>query len=995
MTDNPDTPPPGAGRAFWQSLDELAQGPDFLRRLEQRFPDEYARLAELAASVDRRRFLQLTAATLALSGLAACGPAQNANLVVPYAGQPQSTVPEKVRLYATALLRNGLAVGVLSRNIMARPIKVEGNPDHPASLGGTDAIMQAAILDLYDPDRSRWILNNGEIADSDSMITALVERFPQFRKTQGEGLRILTETVTSPTLAAQFAQLQRLYPQLRRHHWDGGFRDAERAAMRRAFGRVVAAVPNLEAAEIILAIDSDLFEEAPGHLVHARAFARRRRELATGGHGNRLYAIESTPTLTGANADHRFVVAAAQIETAVRALAAHLGVGPKEWAQWADQAALSWIPAVAADLARNKGRALIHVGPYQSVAMHLLGHAINAKLGAVGRTIEYLEPPGIDASEDDIASLSALVADMQAGKVDTLLILGGNPAFTAPPELGFAKALKRVKLSLHLAAHVNETTRLCSWHVPEADQFERWSDARAFDGTATIVQPQIEPLYGGWSAHELLAVLTGELRPQGYDIVRATWQAEAKKRGVADFETFWHEAVRIGVVPGTRSPATPVELVHDLIDAIGAAMRSDPPQPTVLFRLDPWLRDGRYANNGWLQELPRPLTKLTWDNAVLVAPALARKHDLDQGRVVGIETAAGRVEGPVWIMPGQAEDAITVILGFGRRVVGRVGAGTGFDGFPLRSSSGLTQATLFKLTRTDRHVTLATTQLHQHIHSPLGEDEILRSGTVDEFRHDPHMFSGKPPAESLYPDEWHYPVYAWAMAINLSSCIGCGACVVACEAENNIPIVGKDQVLRDRQMHWLRVDRYYRGSEQAPDETLFQPVPCMQCENAPCEVVCPVEATVHDSMGINDMVYNRCIGTRFCSNNCPYKVRRFNWFNYAKRDPRLSLAWNPDLSVRAWGVMEKCTYCIQRIREAVIDADRENRRVRDGEVVTACQAACPTEAIVFGNLDDPNSAVVKRKDTPLDYGMLAGLNTRPRTTYQARLTNPNPALAKS
>jgi MoCo/4Fe-4S cofactor protein with predicted Tat translocation signal len=994
MTDSPDTSPgtpsPGAGRAFWQSLDELAQSPDFLRRLEQRFPDEYARLAELASSVDRRRFLQLTAATLALSGLAACGPARIANLVVPYVNQPSRTVPGNVQLYATALIRNGLAVGVLSRNIMARPINIEGNPDHPASRGGTDAILQAAILDLYDPDRSKWVLNNGEITDSASLITALVERFPQFHKAQGAGLRILTETVTSPTLKAQFAQLQHLYPKLRRHHWDGGWRDAERAAMRRAFGRIVMPVPKLEAAEIILAIDSDLFDQAPGHLAHARAFARRRRELATGGPGNRLYAIESTPTLTGANADNRFVVGAAQMEAVVRALAAHLGVGPQEWAQ----AAPSWLPAVAADLARNKGRALVHVGAYQSVSVHLLGFAINAALGAVGHTLDYLEPPEIDTSEG-LASLSALVTDMRAGKVDTLLILGGNPAFTAPPDLGFDRALEKVKLSLHLATSVNETTQLCHWHVPEADPFERWSDARAFDGTATIVQPQLEPLYDGWSAHELLAVLTGKLRPQGYDIVRATWQAEAKARNITDFETFWHEAVRVGVVPDTRSPTAPVKLAPDIVNQITMTAQLDPPALTVLFRRDAWLRDGHYANNGWLQELPRPLTKLTWDNAVLVAPELAKKRGLDKDRVVRIETAAGRVEGPVWIMPGQAEDAVTVILGFGRRVVGRVGAGTGFDGFPLRSSNGLMQMPLLHLVKTDAQLTLASTQLHQHIHNPLGEDEVLRSGTVAEFRQNPNMFSGKEPTESLYPDEWHYPVYAWAMAINLSSCIGCAACVAACEAENNIPVVGKDQVLHDRQMHWIRVDRYYRGSEQAPAETLFQPVPCMQCENAPCEIVCPVEATLHDDQGINEMVYNRCVGTRFCSNNCPYKVRRFNWFNYAKLDPRLSLAWNPDLSVRAWGVMEKCTYCIQRIREAEINADRENRRVRDGEVKTACQAACPTEAIVFGNLDDKNSAVVKRKNTPLDYGMLAGLNTRPRTTYEARLTNPNPEITES
>ncbi|HJU17490.1 MAG TPA: TAT-variant-translocated molybdopterin oxidoreductase [Stellaceae bacterium] len=989
MNDGPDPPPGGAGHAFWQSLDELAQSPDFLRRLEQRFPDEYARLAELAASIDRRRFLQLTAATLALSGLAACGPAPIAGLVIPYVDQPEDTVPGKVRLFASALTRDGLATGILARQIMARPINIEGNPDHPASLGASDAIMQATVLDLYDPDRSKWVIDNGEVSSADALVTALVNRMPQLGKTQGEGLRVLTRASSSPTLSAQFAALTRLYPRLRRHHWHGGWRDNLREASRRAFGRVVAAVPKLDKADIILAVDSDLLNEAPGHLAHARAFARRRRELASGGRGNRLYAIESTPTVTGANADHRFVVAAAQMEPVLRALAAHIGIGPREWA---GGAAPSWLPAVAADLAQHKGRALVHVGPYQSVSLHLLGHAINAGLGAFGQTLEFLEPPELDTS-DEISSLSSLVADMHKGEVDTLLILGGNPAFTAPPDLGFDEALKRVKFSLHLATHVNETTRLCRWHLPRAQELERWSDARAFDGTATIVQPQIEPLYGGWSEHELLAVLGGAVRPQGHDIVQATWQGEAKRRGIADFATFWREAVRAGVVPGTRSPAAPVTLSPNIISEISATGQTDPPALSVLFRPDPWLRDGRYANNGWLQELPRPLTKLTWDNAVLVAPALAKERGLANEDVVAVETEAGRVKGPVWVMPGQAADAVTVLVGFGRRVVGRVGAGTGFDGFPLRSSNTLTEAPLRRLAKTDQKWPLATTQVHQHIHDPLHPGDILRFGTVEELRRNPDMFKGQSPQDSLYP-AWPYPRYAWAMAINLSSCIGCASCTMACAAENNIPVVGKDQVLRDREMHWIRVDRYYRGDENAPTETLFQPVPCMHCEDAPCEVVCPVEATMHDHDGLNVMVYNRCVGTRFCSNNCPYKVRRFNWINYTKRDPRLDLAWNPDLTVRARGVMEKCTYCIQRIREAEITADREGRRVRDGEVRTACQAACPTEAIVFGDQNDAHSAVRKRKDSPLDYGMLEGLNTKPRTTYEARITNPNPALAE-
>jgi Fe-S-cluster-containing dehydrogenase component len=930
---------------------------------------------------DRRSILQMMAAALAAAGLDACGRAPEK--AVPYVAAPSGAAPGQLETYATALTRDGLAIGVISRNRMARPLKIEGNPEHPASLGGTDPILEASLLSLYDPDRSKTVLLDGRIATLDGLLGALVARLARLPQAHGKGLAILSETVTSPTLARQRALLAARYSDAKWHRWDGGFHDAGREARRRAFGRLLDPVPHLEKAEIILAVDSDLFDGARGHLAHARAFGEKRRELASGGRGNRLYAIESTPTLTGANADHRFAVPAARIAPLMAALAARLGIA----AAAPGGEAPPWLPALAQDLSANKGRAFVHAGPYQPASVQLIATAINEALGAPGRTLDYIESVELDG-EDALASLSSLVADMRDGHVEALLILGGNPAFSAPPDLGFAEAVGRVPFTLHLATHANETTAVCRWHLPQAHELESWGDARAFDGTATIVQPQIDPLYGGWTAPQLLAVLTGETRPDAYDLVRATWSEEARRRGIADYQGFWANSLRRGVVAGTAAPAKPATLARGVLDqAVAQAAKDQRKGMRVLFRPDPFLCGGAEANNGYLQELPRPLTKLTWGNAAFVAPGVAKKLGLESGRIVELRTASGTLRAPVWIMSGQAEDCLTLPVGFGRRVCGRVGKGVGFDAFALRAKGGLCEMPLEGLAKTSQRARLATTQRHRRMQGEA--HDIVRHGTLAQFRRDPKRFAAKPPKETLYPP-YAYSGYAWAMAIDLSSCIGCSACVAACAVENNTPVVGREEVEVGRDMHWLRVDLYFE--EQA---TLFQPVPCMHCENAPCEVVCPVDATVHDHDGLNVMVYNRCIGTRFCSNNCPYKVRRFNYLDFAKRDPRLDFAWNPELSVRGRGVMEKCTYCIQRIREAEIKADRENRKVRDGEIRTACQAACPTQAIAFGNLNDPDSTVMKRKALPLDYGLFEELNTRPRTTYQARLANPNPAIAAS
>ncbi|MCW2242856.1 TAT-variant-translocated molybdopterin oxidoreductase [Azospirillum canadense] len=972
------------GRALWRSLGELSRDPEVMGLLQREFPG-LPSLTE--ATLGRRRLLELMGASLALGGLAACGPTTVPDVAIPYVALPPGVVPGVARHFATAVTRGGYADGVLVVHQMGRPVRVEGNPEHPASLGALDPVIQASILDLYDPDRSQAALKAGRIAGSDAFVTALTARVDALATKGGRGLRILSGAVTSPTLAAQMEALRQRFPEMQWHQWEADGRDNVRAGAALAFGRPVDTVLHVDRADVILAIESDFLDGAPGHLRYARDFARRRRAAEEGRPEatNRLYAVESVPTLAGARADHRFVARPEEIERAVRAVAAELGAGPVEWKGQGP----GWVAAVARDLSAHRGAALVHAGPAQPPAVQALVHAINAALGAPGPTVTHIDPVEVDPV-DHADSLAALVRDMRAGAVDTLLILDSNPAFTAPADLGFAEALGRVPLSVHLGTHVDETAMLCGWHVPEAHVFERWSDARAFDGTVTIIQPQLQPLWAGWSAHELLAVLGGEPRPNGYGIVRNHWLRAAQARGEADAEAFWTESVRAGVV--ADSAATPVDVSVSGDLATGLPSPAEAPRGealTALFRPDPWLGDGRHANNGWLQELPRPFTTLTWDNAALLAPATAERLDLKNGDVVELTVAGAAVRAPVWVLPGHAPDCVTLPFGFGRTVAGRIGKGVGFDAYRLRRTDGLWQVAVL-LRKAGGTYPLAATQHHQMIDSP----DVVRTGTLDEFRENPRFAQRPVSDQSLYP-AWEYPRNAWAMAINLNACIGCNACTAACQAENNIAIVGKEEVLRNRQMHWIRVDTWYGGEAEAPSETLFQPMTCMHCEKAPCEVVCPVGATVHDTDGLNVMVYNRCVGTRFCSNNCPYKVRRFNYFNYAEDDPRPPMSWNPDVSVRARGVMEKCTYCIQRVREARITADREGRPIRDGEVKTACQQACPAEAIVFGDANDPDSAVSRRRGSPLNYGVLEELGTRPRTTYQARLRNPNPDIQEA
>jgi molybdopterin-containing oxidoreductase family iron-sulfur binding subunit len=729
-------------------------------------------------------------------------------------------------------------------------------------------------------------------------------------------------------------------------------------------------VHRLDAADVIVALDADFLGCGPAHLVDVRRFAERRRP---GRPMNRLYVAESELTRTGAKADHRVALRSADVPALARALAAAVGVA--DAGAPARDVPRAWLDAVAKDLRAHRGRSVVVAGEWQPAEVQALAHLANAALGNVGSTVAYVASPAA-RSEDQVASLRALVDDMSAGRVELLVVLGGDPAFTAPADVPFAEAMAKVPLRVSLALYGNETAARSHWVVPAAHWLESWSDVRAHEGTVTIVQPLIAPLYHGKTAHEVLSVFGEGPERAGYDLVRERWQAA---RPAPDFDDAWRGWLEAGVVPDTALPPRPVS-------PRGAPPASPPAAPgvEVVFRPDPGVHDGRFATNAWLQELPRPLSHLTWDVAVHVAPATAVRLGVATEDVVTVAFRGRMLRAPVWVAPGHAEDSVTVLFGQGGR---GPFLENGYDGYTIRPADALWSGVGVELKPTGERRTLAFTRAH---HRMEGRDIVrVEDGSSDGARGRRDPLADLRSEESLYP-EWKYDGYRWAMAIDLASCVGCQACVVACQAENNIPIVGRSEVLRGREMHWLRVDTYFTGDPAAPD-AYFMPVPCMHCENAPCEVVCPVEATVHDAEGLNQMVYNRCVGTRYCSNNCPYKVRRFNFFQYARwQSPSLDLLHNPDVTVRSRGVMEKCTYCVQRIVRTRIAAEKEDRRIRDGEVVTACQQACPADAIVFGDLNDPKSRVRALKTEERNYALLDELNTQPRTTYLAARTNRNP-----
>ena len=774
-----------------------------------------------------------------------------------------------------------------------------------------------------------------------------------------------------------------------------------------------------EKAEIILSLDADFLASGPGHVRYMKEFYRRRKpdqfvlSDRLGLEMNRLYVVEPTPSVTGSSADHRLPLRAADVALFARALAGKLGLGGSATLS---PAAEKWLEAVVKDLQKYPRNTLVIAGEQQPAEVHALAHAINAELGNVGTTLYYTEP--VEANPTNhLESLRELCADMHAGKVDTLLILGVNPVYDAPHDWDFTAKLKKVATVVHVSPYFEETSEYCHWHVAESHFLETWGDARAFDGTVSVIQPLIAPLYHTHSAFEVLAAFGDKPGVSAYDAVRD--RLKAANAG-ADFEKFWRKTLNDGVIANTAF--APIAAALKFTPAsLPPAKTASADEIEFIFRPDPCVHDGRFANNGWLQELPKPVTKLTWDNAAYVSPKTAEKlalthsvasrggeHGQIISNVIDISLSNSKVTAAAWIVPGQAENVVVLPLGYGRRKAGYTGTNKGFNAYAVRASDGLWSATAAPdaIKKTGGVYPLACTQYHFNMEGR----QILSTATLEEYHKNPafpHEGVAEPPKElSLYNGEKEFPSAAnkWAMSIDLNKCNGCNACVVACQSENNIPVVGKDQVMRGREMHWIRIDRYYKaetptndpsGFSEALDnpETFFQPVPCQQCENAPCELVCPVGATVHSAEGLNDMVYNRCIGTRYCSNNCPYKVRRFNFLRFQDWEtPSFKLMRNPEVTVRSRGVMEKCTYCIQRINTGRIEAEKQNRPIRDGEIVTACEAACPAEAIVFGNANDPDSRVSNRRAQQRNYSILGELNARPRTTYLAAVRNPNPEL---
>jgi molybdopterin-containing oxidoreductase family iron-sulfur binding subunit len=869
-------------------------------------------------------------------------------------------------------------------------------------MGSSDPYSQGTLLALYDPDRSQHATYRGETREWQEF--AQVFRAKAVSTKDGSGIYFLSTTITSPTLARQWQAVQKAYPKAKLVQYDPAL-----AGTFLANGLNVQYA--LDQADVIVSLDADFLSGAsyPGFHKLVRDYANRRRQPENG--MNRLYAIESTPTTTGMKAEHRLGLRASEIPAFTAALAQAVGaagVQAPSYAWTPDQQ--KFLAALAKDLKSNAGKSAVIPGLYQDPSVAALALAINNALGNIGKTVFAASDPLNPIPSDQLEDFKSLVADLNAGKVDWLVILNANPIYDAPADLNFADAFNKANIVAHLGSHVDETGQISHWHIPAAHYLEYWSDARAYDGTVSIVQPLIDPLYGGRSAHNVFQILLDEPMVSSYDAVRETWKSTIK----GDFETGWRKALHDGWIENTAFDKTGKGTAN-------VGFRGSVPAPTpkdsleIIFRPDPTIYDGRWSNVGWLQELPKPVTNLSWDNAAIVSGATLAAKGWEEDDIVEITVGNGKVKAPVIVAPGHPDNSVTVYLGYGREFAGRVGSGAGFNAYQIRNTWAPFYAT-GSIRKVDGKWGTAITKSHYQDHrsarvsgegngnnslegdEAIGERGIIRYATLDEFKANPnfaHEGEGRDTPEmgtSLFPNWTYNEANAWGMSIDMNSCTGCNACIVSCYAENNIAVVGKQQVRIGRNMQWLRIDTYFEGDLSAP-RAHFQPMACQHCENAPCEQVCPVGATVHTPEGLNTMVYNRCVGTRYCSNNCPYKVRRFNFLLFSDYETEsLKLMRNPDVTVRSRGVMEKCSYCVQRIQAAKIESDKENRPIRDGEIVTACQQACPASAITFGNINDKQSRVSNLRANQRSYQVIADQNTRPRTTYVAEVLNLNQEL---
>lgn len=996
------------GRPYWRSLEQLAETDNFKALVEREFPNH---AFEMLNGSNRRQFLKVMAASLGLAGLTA-GCRWPKEKIVPYASRPENRLPGVPTQYATAMELGGSATGLLVTSYDGRPIKIEGNPSHPASQGATSAIAQASVLDLYDPDRSQYPIQrqNGQPVSRtwNDVDTWLKTHFESIKQNQGKGFYVLSETSSSPSLQDMRRRLSEAFPLSQWHEFESLSPDNELEGTFLACGQKLRVRSHFNQAQIILSLDSDFAGTHPAAVEHARDFTQGRKPIPE--EMNRLYVVESAYSLTGAMADHRLPIPSSDIELFLFSIAAELIVN-RSLNKYSDLKEIlqpyldhpfdkTWLSALADDLTENQGRSLITAGYRQPLAVHALAAILNDLLGNTGKTVEFIPESNRPAHLESIRSLAEALSK---GEVETLLILGGNPAIDAPVDLGFGDLIAKANSSIHLSLYNNETSLRCEWHLPRAHYLEAWGDARSYDGTILPVQPLIQPLYEGKTPIELLASIAQDESTRGYDIVRRTLM---NLLNPSDFESAWRKWLNDGVIENTRdqtiSPSFATQKLQTVIQ-----QRSTDKKPLgqdnleIVFTPDSKLYDGRFANNGWLQEMPDFLTKLTWDNAALIAPSTAKALNIQHEELIKITLNGRELEIAAYVMPGQASNSIAIALGYGRTNAGRVGNQAGFATHTLRTSDAMNFGTGATITKAFQKYPLACTQDHyaidtiglqerlRRIPELIRETDISHLGEEEQSHSEEHH-----DAPELWK-QFEYTKNKWGITIDLNCCTGCNACVTACQAENNIPVVGKEQVINSREMHWLRIDRYFKGGEDNP-QVAHQPVACMQCELAPCEEVCPVAATVHTAEGLNAMVYNRCVGTRYCSNNCPYKVRRFNFFNYRKNlSETEKMVYNPEVTVRSRGVMEKCTFCVQRIEKVKIAAKNEKRPIEDGEIVPACGQVCPTQAITFGDLNDPNSRVAHKTADPRAYTMLDELNIKPGTAYLARVRNPNPKLVKS
>lgn len=1087
------------GKDYWRSVEEFVDAPEFEEFVKREYP---AHADEWEDGLSRRNFIKVMGASLAFAGLTGC-VIQPAEKIVPYVRQPEDLVPGKPLFYSTAMTLGGIATGLLARSYEGRPTKIEGNPDHPGSLGATDVRAQAALLDMYDPDRSQEITYRGNPSTWGNFTSQLRAKIDENRADGGAGIRFLTETVTSPTLIAQFKQIFTELPNAKLYQYEPVNQDNATAGAKLAFGSPVHAVYKFDQATRILSLDDDIFSgfnvRYMKDFAKGRAYSEEKKEL------NRLYTVETTISLTGAKSDHRLAVKPSQMPEIAKAIAAAIGVsGAGSTGSGLSPEAVQWIQVMAKDLLANRGKSIVTVGSNQSPLVHALGFAINQALGNVGTTVTYTEPFQPNPEVLQIDGLRQLVSEIDNGAVKMLVILGGNPAYNTPADLrlDFNRFKtdendtegRKVPVRIHLGQFNDETSEICHWHVPEKHFLETWSDTRAYDGTVTIVQPLIAPLYEGKSSHEVVQLFAREdFDKKDYDIVKAFWQRQGfagaaksvaasgaaanTRTGIANaqnvtsnsgamqnenqssaqntassqanssgnqngtannstpnqgaaitprttaaiapttnFDDNWRKVVHDGFVPNSAAAAKSV--------SAGTGFLSQPVAPRGTGNLeiailpDPSVYDGRFTNNGWLQEVPNPVSKVTWENVALISPKTAERLQINQvnrdpkeqngaelgttfyntkggnlfSDLVTLNFQGGKINKPVpmWIQPGQPDDVITIYLGYGRSKAGRVGTSLGYNAYDVLKSDAMSFGA-GEIAKTGEQGEIASAQSHFNME---GRD-LLRVWDVENVESLSEKVKEKQEEEGGYNASMYTPFEyngnKWGMTVDLNSCVGCNACVVACQSENNIPVVGKEQVGRGREMHWMRIDTYFGGEDlNDPQGPHFQPVLCQQCEQAPCETVCPVHATVHSAEGLNDMVYNRCVGTRYCSNNCPYKVRRFNFLLYQDwNTPQYKMMRNPEVSVRSRGVMEKCTYCTQRIAAARIEAEKDQRKIRDGDILTACQSVCPTDAITFGDLNDQSSQVAKLKQDSRNYNLLNELNTQPRTTYLAGLKNQN------